>query len=149
MIGFIFRRLCATVPLMLAVSVMVFLLMYLAPGDFLSQARSSKDISPEIVRQEEMRLGLDKPWYVQYARWLNGVSPIKTNLLLPENDRQKHGIVYFGQPDFGYSWSYKIPVSSLIFNGYRETIFFKPVQICSRKQFAAGVETEIVILRRR
>lgn len=115
MIGFIFRRLCATVPLMLAVSVMVFLLMYLAPGDFLSQARSSKDISPEIVRQEEMRLGLDKPWYVQYARWLNGVSPIKTNLLLPENDRQKHGIVYFGQPDFGYSWSYKIPVSSLIF----------------------------------
>ena len=114
MFRFIIRRLLATIPLMLAISAMVFLLMYLAPGDFLSEARNSKDISPEIVKQEEMRLGLDKPWYVQYARWLNGVSPVKTNLLLPENERAKHSIVYVGYPDFGYSWSYKIPVGSLI-----------------------------------
>jgi len=114
MFRFIIRRLLATIPLMLAISAMVFLLMYLAPGDFLSEARNSKDISPEIVKQEEMRLGLDKPWYIQYARWLNGVSPVKTNLLLPENERAKHSIVYVGYPDFGYSWSYKIPVGSLI-----------------------------------
>ena len=62
MLKFIARRLLATIPLMFAVSAMVFLLMYLAPGDFLSEARNSKDISPEIVRQEEIRLGLDKPW---------------------------------------------------------------------------------------
>ena len=114
MLKFICRRLLATIPLMFAISAMVFLLMYLAPGDFLSQARSSKDISPEIVRQEEVRLGLDKPWYVQYARWLNGVSPVKTNLFLPDEKRAEHTLVYFGKPDFGYSWSYKIPVGSLI-----------------------------------
>ncbi len=114
MLKFITRRLLATIPLMLAISVMVFLLMYLAPGDFLSEARNSKDISPEIVKQEEIRLGLDKPWYAQYARWLNGVSPIKTNLFLPEVEREKHSIVYVGKPDFGYSWSYKIPVGELI-----------------------------------
>ena len=114
MFRFIIRRLLATIPLMLAISAMVFLLMYLAPGDFLSEARNSKDISPEIVKQEEMRLSLDKPWYVQYARWLNGVSPVKTNLLLPESEQSKHSIVYVGYPDFGYSWSYKIPVGSLI-----------------------------------
>ena len=112
--SFLFRRILATIPLMLAISVVVFLLMYLAPGDFLSEARNSKDISPEIVKQEEIRLGLDKPWYVQYARWLNGVSPIKTNVLLPETEKQKHSFVYFGSPDFGYSWSYKIPVGELI-----------------------------------
>lgn len=114
MIKFIFRRLLWLIPLLLGISMMVFLLMYLAPGDFLSQARNSKDISPEIVKQEEMRLGLDKPWYVQYGRWLNGVSPVKTRLLLPENSRAEHSLVYFGAPDFGYSWSYKISVSELI-----------------------------------
>lgn len=88
--------------------------MYLAPGDFLSEARNSKDISPEIVKQEEIRLGLDKPWYVQYGRWLNGVSPVKTSLLLPESQRERKPAIYFGAPDFGYSWSYKIPVTELI-----------------------------------
>ena len=102
------------VPLMLGISALVFLLMSLSPGDFLSEARNSKDISPEIVKQEEIRLGLDKPWYVQYGRWLNSVSPVKTNLLLPESERGKHSLVYFGSPDFGYSWSYKIPVTELV-----------------------------------
>ncbi len=99
---------------MLGISLMVFLLMYLAPGDFLSEARNSKDISPEIVKQEEIRLGLDKAWYIQYGRWFNGVSPIKTNLLLPENIKDSKPILYVGSPDFGFSWSYKIPVLDLI-----------------------------------
>ena len=81
------------IPLMLGISMLVFLLMYLAPGDFLSEARNSKDISPEIVKQEEVRLGLDKPWYVQYGRWLNSVSPVKTSLLLPETERAKHSAI--------------------------------------------------------
>ncbi len=114
MLKFIIRRLLSLVPLMLGISLTVFLLMYLAPGDFLSEARNSKDISPEIVKQEEMRLGLDKPWYVQYGRWLNGVSPVKTSLLLPENLRAEKPLVYLGAPDFGFSWSYKIPVGELI-----------------------------------
>lgn len=114
MIKFILRRLFSLIPLMLGISMLVFLLMYAAPGDFLSEARNSKDISPEIVKQEEARLGLDKPWYVQYGRWLNGVSPIKTNLLLPTESQDKHSLIYFGMPDFGYSWSYKIPVLNLI-----------------------------------
>ena len=114
MLRFITRRLLSLIPLMLGISMLVFLLMYLAPGDFLSEARNSKDISPEIVKQEEIRLGLDKPWYIQYGRWLNGVSPVKTNLLLPDNERGKHGLVYLGAPNFGYSWSYKISVMRLI-----------------------------------
>lgn len=100
--------------MLFGVSVLVFLLMYLTPGDFLSAARNSKDISPEIVRQQEVKLGLDKPWYVQYGMWLNCVSPVKTKLLLPEAEKGEHGLVYFGSPDFGYSWSYKISVAQLL-----------------------------------
>ncbi len=114
MIKFVLRRALSLIPMLIGVSLLVFLLMYASPGDFLSEARSSKDISPEIVKQEEIRLGLDKPWYVQYGRWLNGVSPVKTSLLLPDEESKKHSIIYFGLPDFGYSWSYKVPVVQLI-----------------------------------
>lgn len=114
MIRYVARRLLSTVPLLGAVSLLVFFLMHLAPGDFLTQARNSKDISPEIVRQQERMLGLDKPWYVQYGMWLNSVSPVKTSLLLPEDARAGKPAVYFGAPDFGYSWSYKISVSQLL-----------------------------------
>ncbi len=123
MLKFIVRRLLSLIPLMLGISLMVFLLMYLAPGDFLSEARNSKDISPEIVKQEEIRLGLDKPWYVQYGRWLNGVSPIKTSLFLPESTRAEKPLLYIGSPDFGFSWSYKIPVIDLIWQRLLPTLW--------------------------
>lgn len=123
MLKFITRRVFSLIPLLLGISLLVFLLMYLAPGDFLSEARNSKDISPEIVKQEEARLGLDKPWYVQYGRWLNGVSPIKTSLFLPENMRKGKAPIYFGAPDFGYSWSYKIPVSELVGQRFFPTLW--------------------------
>lgn len=123
MLKFITRRVFSLIPLLLGISLLVFLLMYLAPGDFLSEARNSKDISPEIVKQEESRLGLDKPWYVQYGRWLNGVSPIKTSLFLPENMRKGKAPIYFGAPDFGYSWSYKIPVSELVGQRFFPTLW--------------------------
>ena len=55
MLKFITRRVFSLIPLLLGISLLVFLLMYLAPGDFLSEARNSKDISPEIVKQEEAR----------------------------------------------------------------------------------------------
>ena len=122
MIRYVLRRFLSIIPMLLATSALVFLLMYMAPGDFLSEARNSKEISPEIVRQEEIRLGLDKPWYVQYARWLNGVSPLKSSLFLPENEKAQHSIVYFGMPDFGYSWSYKIPVSNLLWQRIPATL---------------------------
>ncbi len=114
MIKYIFKRLLSLIPLLLGISMLVFILMYIAPGDFLSQARNSKDISPEVVRQQEIQLGLDKAWYIQYGRWLNSVSPIKTSLLLPDDEAKNRSIIYLGSPDFGYSWSYKISVSKLL-----------------------------------
>lgn len=112
MIKYILKRLFSLIPLLLGISMLVFLLMYIAPGDFLSQARNSKDISPEVVRQQEIQLGLDKPWYVQYGRWLNSVSPVKTSLLLPEGE--KAGILSFTseRPTSGIRGATKFPFQS-------------------------------------
>ncbi len=119
---FIFRRLLSMIPLLLGISLVVFFLMYLAPGDFLDEARHSKDVNPDFIRQQEMALGLDKPWYIQYAMWLNNVSFIKTNLLLPASESAKHSLIYFGSPDFGYSWAYKISATSLIWQRLPATL---------------------------
>ena len=116
MIAFILRRLFSLVPLLLVVSLLVSLLMYLAPGDFLTQARASKDISPELIEQQERQLGLvdaeGEPtrWFVRYGRWLANVSPLKYGPWVGEAGRGLH----FGWPYFGESWTYKVEVLSLL-----------------------------------
>ena len=71
---------------------LVFILMSLAPGDFLTPVRAQRDIPPEFIAAIEQDFGLDQPWYVQYFKWLG-------NLL---------------QGNLGQSWAYKLPVSELI-----------------------------------
>ena len=83
MIGFIIKRLLTMVPVLFGVSVLVFYLMSLAPGDFLNEARARPDISDEMITQLERQYGLvdsqgePTPWYVQYGYWLNNLSPLK------------------------------------------------------------------------
>ena len=83
MINFIVRRLLSMIPLLFGVSALVFYLMSLAPGDFLTEARSRPDISDELVAEMEREYGLvdaegnPTAWYVQYGYWLNELSPLK------------------------------------------------------------------------
>ncbi len=93
MISFILRRLLTLIPMLLGIALLVFLLMYLAPGDFLTQMRADREISPEFIAQLEQQYGLDKPWYVQYGIWLKQI---------------------FLEGDFGYSWAYKVPVTEIL-----------------------------------
>ena len=116
MSAFIFRRLLSLIPLLLGVSLLVSLLMYLSPGDFLTQARAAKDISPEIIEQQERQLGLvdedgePTPWFVRYGHWLANVSPLKYGPWIGQDDRGLH----FGSPYFGESWTYKVEVLTLL-----------------------------------
>jgi peptide/nickel transport system permease protein len=63
------RRLLSLVPVVFGVTVLVFLIIHLTPGDpariMLGAAGRPEDV--ENLRHE---LGLDQPIYVQYARWL-------------------------------------------------------------------------------
>ena len=92
MIAFIIRRLLTLIPLLFGITMLVFILMSLAPGDFLTPVRAQRDVPAELIAAIEVEFGLDQPWYVQYVKWL--------------------GNVFEG--NLGHSWAYKLPVSDLI-----------------------------------
>jgi len=92
MFAFILRRLFTLIPLLLGVTLLVFLLLSLAPGDFLTPVKMQRDVPEQLIAELEREFGLDRPWYVQYGYWLANVARL----------------------NFGYSWSFKVPVVDLI-----------------------------------
>lgn len=69
MLTFIVRRLLQTVIILFIVSIIVFLIMHLLPGDPVSIMLGDQASKEEIARLRT-ELGLDKPLGVQYADWL-------------------------------------------------------------------------------
>ncbi|NBR37683.1 MAG: ABC transporter permease, partial [Chitinophagales bacterium] len=51
MTAFILRRLGTLVPMLLAVTLLVFALMSLAPGDFLTPVKAQRDINPALIAE--------------------------------------------------------------------------------------------------
>jgi peptide/nickel transport system permease protein len=90
--SYVFKRLLHMIPLLLGVSLLTFLLMSLAPGDYFTALQQNPQISPETVAHLKAQFHLDRPWYVQYLYWFQSIL---------------HG-------DFGYSMAYKIPATALI-----------------------------------
>jgi peptide/nickel transport system permease protein len=68
--GFVGRRLLAVVPLLLIVTVLVFSLILLLPGDAAVALVGLENATEEKLAMVRERLGLDRPLWVQYARWL-------------------------------------------------------------------------------
>jgi peptide/nickel transport system permease protein len=69
MVAFLIKRLLATIPTILLVTLAVFLILRLTPGGP-AVAMLGDQASPEAVAALNQKLGLDKPLYVQYLRWL-------------------------------------------------------------------------------
>lgn len=93
MLKLVVRRVFESIPLLLAISFVTFFLLFHSPGDYLAQYRMDPKIPTEFIEREVERLGLDKPFYQIWARWLWGIV--------------RHG-------DLGTSFHYKVPVSSII-----------------------------------
>lgn len=87
------RRLLLFVPTLLVTSLVIFLIISLAPGDPLSQFAANPAVPPEVAANLRRVLGLDQPWPVRYVKWL-------TNLVL--------------NGDLGYSFTSRMPVTTLI-----------------------------------
>ncbi|MDP9071849.1 MAG: ABC transporter permease [Actinomycetota bacterium] len=70
------RRLLVAVPTLLALSLFIFTLVSLAPGDpaedLVRRRSSTGEGTAAEIEQVRHELGLDRPFVVQYARWLNG-----------------------------------------------------------------------------
>jgi peptide/nickel transport system permease protein len=91
MLSFLPRRLLQLIPTLFLVSVMIFSLQQLLPGDpALVMAGEEKD--PEVIEQIRKQYRLDEPLPIQYFYWMAGVL----------------------QGDLGESMRIKQPVSSLI-----------------------------------
>jgi peptide/nickel transport system permease protein len=98
---YIVRRVLQTIPLLLGISALTFLLLQLAPGDFLNQMAENPAISAEAIETMRRNFGLDQPWYVQYGRYLQNV------------------VLHF---DFGQSFSRHQPVFTVLSEGLKNTL---------------------------
>ncbi|MDQ7038982.1 MAG: ABC transporter permease [Aquificota bacterium] len=100
MLKFVIFRLLQAVPTVLGVTFISFLIIKLAPGDFLDQLKLNPQISPETVERLKRIYGLDEPVLVQYLKWL------------------KSAVVF----DLGYSFQYHAPVLDLILERIPNTL---------------------------
>src|SRR2546429_4453859 len=72
MTTYVLRRLVLMVPVAFLVTVGVFMLIHLTPGDP-ALIILGEDRSPQAIAQIHQELGLDKPLYVQYVIWIDNV----------------------------------------------------------------------------
>ena len=69
---YIARRLLYIVPVMLTVSIIVFAILHIAPGDPATML-AGEDARPEDVAAIRAKYGLDQPLHIQYGVWLGNV----------------------------------------------------------------------------
>ena len=70
---YVLRRFLQVIPLLIGISALTFVLLQLAPGDFLNTVAEDPSISAETLAAMRHRFGLDRPWYVQYGMYLEKV----------------------------------------------------------------------------
>ncbi len=100
MLGYTARRLLLMVPTLLLITVVVFAVVKLAPGNPFSVLQvpgegPSRQMNPEDYQAMLHRYGLDRPWPVQYWRWLRTLA----------------------SGSLGESFSQRRPVSDVLFGG--------------------------------
>lgn len=70
---YILKRLLLAVPTLIGVSMLVFFMLRVLPGDIVQQVAGENEVTPEVRARIERDLGLDKPAYQEYFSWLGGV----------------------------------------------------------------------------
>jgi peptide/nickel transport system permease protein len=108
MLRFIVRRVLLMIPALLVISATVFTVIQLQPGGFLTQYLDDPRFSPQTVETIKRQFGLDRPAYVQYLRWIEGIVT---------------------RGDFGYSFLNGRPVGGLIWERVGWTVFLAALTI--------------------
>jgi glutathione transport system permease protein len=116
MLNYLIRRIASVLPVLLVVSLLVFLFIHLLPGDP-ARLVAGLDATPEDVANVRQSLGLDKPLWEQYVRFL-------FNAL--------HG-------DFGQSLKNKIPVIEVIGVRFWPTVLLTIFAMAWSTLFGLGI----------
>lgn len=101
MLSYTLRRLLSMIPLLILVSVVVFALAKLMPGDPFGGEIDPNNTNVEYIEEMREKLGYNDPVSVQYQRWVTD----------------------FVQGDLGKSTTYKKPVLDVIIDRLPNTIF--------------------------
>lgn len=86
------HRILIAIPTLLLISLLIFAILALAPGDPMAEFASDPAVSLEVRQNIRRTLGLDDPLAVRYTKWL----------------------IAFVQGDMGYSFASRSPVSGLL-----------------------------------
>lgn len=74
MTTYILRRILISLPIILAITIIVFLLANMMPGDaVMAMISSDTPMEADLIKLRQGQLGLDLPLYVQYGRWLGNL----------------------------------------------------------------------------
>ena len=97
MLRYSIYRIMGMIPTLIAISVIIFIIIQLPPGDYvetlITELESQGErIDPNKIEQLRQLYGLDKPLYEQYWVWVSG----------------------FVVGDFGFSFEHRLPVSEVI-----------------------------------
>ncbi|MFF2089887.1 ABC transporter permease [Paenibacillus sp. NPDC058174] len=98
MLQYIIRRILLVIPVVIFISFVVFYIIQLPPGDYVSSYSAKMSAAGDVMTQAEMdemrsNLGLDRPVYEQYFVWMKKIV--------------LHG-------DFGFSFNYNKPVLAVV-----------------------------------
>ena len=99
--AYLLRRLLVAIPSLLGISIILFTVLALAPGDPFGELASNPNIPPEVRLALRVKFGLDDPIYLRYLHWLAAMA---------------HG-------DWGFSFASRIDVSRLILDRVPTTLF--------------------------
>jgi peptide/nickel transport system permease protein len=98
---FIFRRLLIAIPTLIGISLVLFTIVAMAPGDPFAELALNPNVPPELQQQLREQLGIDDPVYVQYVRWAGQLV----------------------QGNWGVSFVNRVPVLDLIWDRLPTTLF--------------------------
>lgn len=74
MTKYILRRLILSIPVIIGITIIIFLMAHLMPGDaVVAMISVDSPISEDLIAMRRGQLGLDDPLPVQYVRWLSNV----------------------------------------------------------------------------
>jgi peptide/nickel transport system permease protein len=99
--NYLLRRLIIAVPSLLGISLILFVLLALAPGDPFGELANNANIPPEVQATLRAKFGLDDPIFIRYLRWL---------------------LAMF-EGDWGFSFASRIDVSQLILQRVPTTLY--------------------------
>jgi peptide/nickel transport system permease protein len=101
MAKYLIQRLLTSIPTLIAISIVIFTILALAPGDPMGEFALNPSITAEVRENIRRSLGLDQPIYIRYVKWVTA----------------------FVSGDMGYSFTSRSPVSSLIFQRLPTTLW--------------------------